>query len=593
MRIGESIKAQSSGIFRQLRSSVLNVGKASQRTGIMICGRGFVPGSVSGVSGVIHTGRIVERAQTLEILRITPLTRDEQTKEGDYVELRPYQKSCIEAIEAQPPGAYLCQLATGLGKTVIAANIPRQGRMLWLSHREELCRQPEKYFDCSFGIERAELRSNGEEVISASVQTLVRRLDKFKPDEFDIVVVDEAQHSPSKTYRKILQYFKPRKTIGNTATPSRGDKVRLDDIYEKIIFQRDLKWGIESGYLSDIYCLRCDIGYDLTGIRSSRGDYAPGELEERMEGTADAIAEAYQKYAVGQTLIFAVSVHQCEEIAKRIPGAVVVTGETKDREQILKDFTARKIPCIVNCMVFTEGTDLPLVETVLIARPTQSESLYCQMVGRGTRLSPGKDRLILIDCVGTSALNLCTAPTLLGIDMEDIPAEKRDEVQGELFELPEKAVAASDGPLSWIKSAKVVDLWKRKNGYDTRKISFTLLPTGELTVSLLDGKRITIPAPDALGQVLCNDGSRIPMQQAIDKVYAYLLRNHADERYLWDLDKVKSWGRNPATDKQIALVRRVLKEQTPEDLTKWQAKQFIDRLTANRKRGTRRAAARA
>lgn len=511
------------------------------------------------------------------------------------IQLRPYQKQCIEAIEAQPPGAYLVQMATGLGKTVTFANIPRHGeRMLILSHREELCIQPRKYFDCSFGIERAELHSNGEEVVSASVQSLIRRLDKFKPDDFGIVIVDEAQHSPSATYRKILDYFKPRKTIAVTATPNRLDGVRLDDIYSKIIFQRDLKWGIENGYLSDIFCRRCDIGYDLTGIRSSHGDYAPGELKERMEGTADAIAEAYRKYAVGQTLIFAVSVKQCNEIAQRIPGAVVVTGETKNREQIIQDFTDRKIPAIVNCMVFTEGTDIPLIETIIMARPTRSESLYCQMTGRGTRLYPGKKKLYLIDCVGTSSLSLCTAPTLLGVDMEAVPAEKRDEVQGNLFELPEKAAIASDTPLSWIKSTNIVDLWGKRNSYDTRDINFVLLPTGELIVSLLGGERITIPAPDALGQVTCKDGRKMPMQQAIDRVYAFLINRRPDQRYLWDLREVKKWGQAPATESQLKYVRRVLKDKTPDNLTKGEAGQFLNRLFAQKKqRGTMRKRVRA
>ena len=128
-----------------------------------------------------------------------------------------------------------------------------------------------------------------------------------------------------------------------------------------------------------------------------------------MDGTADAIAQAYRDLAHGATLIFAVSVHQAEEIASRITDAVVVTGNTKNRKAIIDDFTAGKIPCIVNCMVFTEGTDIPRVETVIVARPTQSEALYAQMVGRGLRLYPGKDKLTLIDCVGiTGRRSLCT-----------------------------------------------------------------------------------------------------------------------------------------------------------------------------------------
>ena len=287
------------------------------------------------------------------------------------MQLRPYQRECLAAIEAQPPGAYLCQMATGLGKTVTFANIPRRGeRMLILSHREELVEQPRKYFTCSYGVERAASRSAGEEVVSASVQTLVRRLDRFAPDEFGLVVCDEAHHAAAGTYRKIFDHFRPEKLIGFTATPNRGDKVRLNDVFQKIIFQRDLRWGIENGYLCGIQCLRVNIGYDLSAVHTRQGDYAPGELDQAMDGTADAIAEAYQKYAKGATLIFAVSVRHAREIADKIPGAVVVTGETRDRAAIIRAFTDGEIPVLVNCMVFTEGTDIPRVETVMVARPT-------------------------------------------------------------------------------------------------------------------------------------------------------------------------------------------------------------------------------
>ena len=159
------------------------------------------------------------------------------------MELRPYQRECIETIKAQAPGAYLAQMATGLGKTVTFANIPRHGeRMLILSHREELVEQPRKYFDCTYGIERASSRSHGEEVVSASVQSLVRRLDRFRPDDFRLIICDEAHHAAARTYRAIFDYFRPEKLIGFTATPTRGDKVRLDTVFQDIIFQRDLRW---------------------------------------------------------------------------------------------------------------------------------------------------------------------------------------------------------------------------------------------------------------------------------------------------------------------------------------------------------------
>lgn len=801
------------------------------------------------------------------------------------MQLRPYQQDCIAAIETQPPGAYLCQMATGLGKTVTFANIPRRGeRMLILSHREELVEQPRKYFTCSYGVERAASRSAGEEVVSASVQTLVRRLDRFAPDEFGLVVVDECfpgtvkvdgkpltsikngdiiaswnsqtgqieykpvthvfkrkpsemcvvilengqfipctpnhpfyvegvgyvpaiklqegfcvkricvhnlrkanrsgciyekpmenkngffqenrknllltgllkrifqtriernngenqqkvcqrkneakksdekpgskkenvgkaegnrslsensvwkrsrayssaaeyadcvegsesvcgvrnphkirgkirnaisellqgrhsnswgnvsyrnrrrksplyrkkragqkegvlfehirvarvevreqtsdrtfgglcpdgfvynleisgnhnyfadgilvhncHHAAAGTYRKIFDHFRPEKLIGFTATPNRGDKVRLNDVFQKIIFQRDLRWGIENGYLCGIQCLRVNIGYDLSAVHTRQGDYAPGELDQAMDGTADAIAEAYQKYAKGATLIFAVSVRHAREIADKIPGAVVVTGETRDRAAIIRAFTDGEIPALVNCMVFTEGTDIPRVETVMVARPTQSESLYCQMVGRGTRLYPGKEKLVLIDCVGvTGKASLCTAPSLLGIDMSSVPARKADEVQGDLFELPIRAAAASDCPESWVRNVEIVDLWAQEQRYQLHDVNWFKMPDGSLVCSLMDRKAITIPCPDALGSV-----NGVPMQEMLDRAYTVLTERYADQRHIWDLNAVRRWGRQPASENQLKIIRRRCRGFDADGLTKGQASQILNRL---------------
>ena len=490
------------------------------------------------------------------------------------MELRPYQKECIDTIMKQPPGSYLVQLPTGAGKTVIFTSIPRRGRVLVLAHREELVRQPAKYYDCPVGFEIAENKSNGEEVVIASVQSLVRRLHRFLPSDFDMIITDECQHSPARTYRKIYDYFSPRLHIGFSASPNRGDRVRLDDIFSKIIFQRDLRWGIENGYLADIYCLRVNIGYDLSAVHTRQGDYAPGELDQAMDGTADAIAEAYQKYAKGATLIFAVSVRHAREIADKIPGAVVVTGETRDRAAIIRAFTDGEIPVLVNCMVFTEGTDIPRVETVMVARPTQSESLYCQMVGRGTRLYPGKEKLVLIDCVGvTGKASLCTAPSLLGIDMSSVPARKADEVQGDLFELPIRAAAASDCPESWVRNVEIVDLWAQEQRYQLHDVNWFKMPDGSLVCSLMDRKIITIPCPDALGSV-----NGVPMQEMLDRAYTVLTERYADQRHIWDLNAVRRWGRQPASENQLKIIRRRCRGFDADGLTKGQASQILNRL---------------
>ena len=328
--------------------------------------------------------------------------------------------------------------------------------------------QPEKYFDCSFGIEQAEETSHGEEVISASVQSLIKRLDKFKPDDFDVLITDEAHHACAPTYRKIFDYFKPRLHLGFTATPNRNDGVGLKEIYQDIIFDRNLKWGIENGYLSDIHCLRVEIGYDLRRVAMRLGDYAPEALDRavNIESANKAVAEAYKLYAKPPCLIFCASVAHAENLAELIDGAVTVKGG-QERSGILEKFTNGEIPCITNCMVFTEGTDIPNINTVIIARPTKNISLYSQMVGRGTRLYEGKEYMTLIDCVGVGdEADLCTAPSLLGLDIKDIPPKLRKKVQGDLFDLPEIIDGCMDTPEVWIKNVQRVDLWAKHNNYD-------------------------------------------------------------------------------------------------------------------------------
>ena len=255
--------------------------------------------------------------------------------------LRDYQEECNELIDNLEPGSYLIQMATGLGKTATFTSIKRKGRVLVLAHREELVTQPIKYYDCPVGIEMANRKSNGEPVVIASVQSIIHRLENFKTDDFDLIITDEAHHAAAKSYRKIYEYFKPRLHLGFTATPNRGDNVRLDDIYQDIIFERDIKWAIQNKYLTDIYCLRVNIGYDISKVARRMGDFAPGELEEVMNQDVlnNAIAEAYKKYAKGQTLIFACSVDHAEAIAEKIPGAVAVTSKTKNRDELIKKFT--------------------------------------------------------------------------------------------------------------------------------------------------------------------------------------------------------------------------------------------------------------
>nr|DAQ56420.1 MAG TPA: Chromatin remodeling complex ATPase [Caudoviricetes sp.] len=493
--------------------------------------------------------------------------------------LRDYQQECHDLIETLDPGSYLIQMATGLGKTATFTTLKRKGRVLVLAHREELVTQPIKYYDCPVGIEMANHKSNGEDVVIASVQSIIHRLDKFKPDDFDMIITDEAHHAAAKSYRKIYEYFKPRLHLGFTATPNRGDNVRLDDIYQDIIFERDIKWAIQNKYLTDIYCMRVNIGYDISKVARRMGDFAPGELEEAMNQDVlnNAIAEAYKKYAKGQTLIFACSVDHAEAIAEKIPGAVAVTAKTKNRDELIKKFTNREIPVLVNCMIFTEGTDMPLVETVMIARPTSNSSLYTQMVGRGLRLYPGKEKLTLIDLVGTTGrANLCTAPSLLGIDLNTVPASKQDEIIGDLFELPDLITKKSDCPASWIRNVEIVNLWAKEQEYNTHGVNYFKMPNGDMVVSI-PKKKIRIPAQDELGKTTIG-GQKMSMQRALDKVFLYLQEEYPQYEYIWNVENMKKWGKYPASEKQIESIKRFMKDFDTENLNKMQATQILNRL---------------
>lgn len=462
--------------------------------------------------------------------------------------LRDYQEEIIKNLPEN--GKFLICLATGLGKTVLFSRIPRRGRVLILSHRQELVNQPLKYYECKTGIEMGEFTSDkNDDVVSACVPSFVNRYKAFAESEFDIIIVDEAHHSTAKSYLKIINYFKPRLLLGFTATPKRNDGIRLCDVYDYILADKNIKWGIENGYLSDIRCLQVNIGYDLSSVGTALGDYVASELSNAMDGKSEAIADVYKNHAVGATLVFCDSVEHCHELAVFIPGSIVVSSQTKEREKIIEKFTNGEIKCLINCMIFTEGTDLPFVETVIIARPTKNISLYTQMVGRGVRLHKNKPFLTLIDCVGVSNLNMCRAGSLLGFDVDLDPSTKKEtetlkELEKRLFEL-------SNTPIAWVNNIKAVDLWGKMNNYDFHNVNYWKDLNGNFILKLKGIEPIEIQHPTVLGKTFTQNGNLCDFQKSLDNVYSFLLKNHIDKRNLWDTKIIKRWSKENATKKQL------------------------------------------
>ena len=544
----------------------------------------------------------------------------------DLSKARDYQKECIAKIEEvrakEIPtkskianasfGAHLVVMATGLGKTVCLSHIPRHGRVLLLSHRDELVHQPEKYYInekvydkdgnllpvCTFGVEQAAEKSHGEEVISASVQSLIRRLDKFEPDYFDTIIVDEAHHIMAESYKKIISYFHPKMLLGFTATPDRNDKADLHQIFDDIIYMKDIKWGIQNNYLTDIECYQVNCGYNLDDIKIQMGDFHQPSLAAQMmlPEVMDRTVETYDKLHKGQTLIFAVNVDHAYALQKRIKNSVVVEASTPNRQQIFDDFTNRKIECLINVFIVTEGTDLPLIETVMMVRPTKNLSLITQCVGRGLRLSPGKKYCRLIDCVGTSKRKLATVGAMFGLDEGKVPESQKDRLQGCLITKMEDTIeACMDIPEFWI-SDKKINMFRDDNHVDLKDINFTPLADDTLVLSL-SGFKIIIPSTDALGNTKAifkrNGYKDAPspegsLQDTIDRVYNLLVTKFIDSRALWDLNIIRrTWGGREASPKQIAFIEKLQKITHVdlsgidlEHISKNQAGSLIDRMIA-------------
>lgn len=508
--------------------------------------------------------------------------------------LRGYQQDCVDVMDAAAPGSHLIHMATGLGKTYTFSSIERRGRVLVLSHRDELVHQPAGYYDVPVGFEAGAETSHGEEVVSASVQSLARRLDRFAPDEFDTIITDEAHHAAAPIYRRIYDHFSPRVHFGVTATPKRGDRLRLDDVFDDIIFSRDLLWGIRNGWLCDVEAKRVTVSYDPRSVKRSMGDYQLKAIDRAMNNPEcnSQVAEAYRRLAVGPTLVFAVSVDHARGLAEAIPGAVAVTGKTPmaERRDIVERFRRGEVPCLVNCMVFTEGADLPCTSTVIVARPTQNDSLYAQMVGRGLRTHPGKDHLTLIDCVGvTEDRRLCCAPTLIGLD----PREQM--VAGErLSAMEERVSAAADTPEGWLLMVRDVDVLEdgplAEAPSSVREVAWSRIYDGSYTVCVDKGVSYTVRCPDNVGHTtavlsrgalssVVADGK---FEDVIEEVSRGIAAAFRHSRSLWSTESALGWGSHPATSKQLGYlacligpeeVRRLL--DSGDGLTKYEASVLI------------------
>jgi superfamily II DNA or RNA helicase len=337
---------------------------------------------------------------------------------GQFVELRGHQEDALRALQTlRDEGNTIALLphATGTGKTVTAIADARRlgGRTLFVVHTKDLIEQAAGKFGelwpgapCGRFFDSA--RDTTEHVIVATVQSLSRNLTDFKPDDFHYLIIDEAHHAAAESYQQVLRYFRPRFTLGLTATPDRGDGQSALEVFRNAAHRLSLREAVECGELVPIRCVRVETNVDLSRVRFNAVQYNRRDIEEMVlvPGRDHLIVGTYLDHVPGRkAVVFCVNVDHGERLANQFRSKGVparsVSGRmpTRERQEALAAFQAGTTRVLCACDLLNEGWDCPDVEVLFMARPTLSKVVYLQQLGRGTRKAPGKEALLVFDLV--------------------------------------------------------------------------------------------------------------------------------------------------------------------------------------------------
>ena len=373
---------------------------------------------------------------------------------------RDYQREAIDRVMgdwAHGHRSLLLVLPTGAGKTVVSADIVRRvvqqtsQRAVFLAHRSELLTQSKDKIhlvapQMTVGLVQAATDELQRQVTVASVQTVTNeaRLQRLlQAGPYSLLVVDEAHHAASPSWVRVIQAMRNQnpdmRVLGLTATPGRSDGLTLDSLFEKISYTKSVLELIEEKWLVYPRAFRVNLDIDLdvvgSGGSGENKDLKDGDLAKLMvqKPVLDAVLGAYQQYGQGRTMIgFSVTVEHARLLAETFTAAGIksdyVTGDTshEQRQKLYADFRSGAMRVIWSCGVLTEGFDEPSAGGVLLARPTLSQALFIQMVGRGLRLFPLKNDCVVIDCAGNTRKHaIVQMSTLAGFERFEAP--KRDE----------------------------------------------------------------------------------------------------------------------------------------------------------------------
>ena len=377
----------------------------------------------------IHSVKLVEALKQGKFSK-------EYTFTTSYFDIKPfhYQNEILEKLEVERSvhNRYrnLLVAATGTGKTVISAfdyknfrSINKSSKLLFVAHRKEILQQAKATFqgvlkDNNFGdlwVDGMEPSSN--EYVFASVQTLNNRLKDITltPEYYDFIIVDEVHHISASTYRPIINYFKPKVLLGLTATPERMDNENiLEDFCNRIAAEIRLPEALNKKLLSPFQYFGITDSIDLTNVKWEKGKYVASELTSLYTKNNIRVGEIISnlnKYTNDindvRAIGFCATIEHATFMAEKfnlagLKAEYLTAKNSSERDKIREQFKKKEFNYLFVVDIFNEGVDIPEIDTVLFLRPTESLTVFLQQLGRGLRLSEGKDCLTVLDFVGNS-----------------------------------------------------------------------------------------------------------------------------------------------------------------------------------------------
>ncbi|KAI1205759.1 P-loop containing nucleoside triphosphate hydrolase protein [Annulohypoxylon truncatum] len=552
------------------------------------------------------------------------------------ISLRDYQEECIQSVLTSVKNGHKrlgISLATGAGKTVIFTqlidrikpNSDEVRQTLILAHRRELVEQAARhctnaYPHMSVEIEMGNMHASGAaDITVASIQSINsgERIEKFDPSRFKLVLVDEAHHIVAPQYLKTLEHFgldekkdDSPTLVGVSATFSRTDGLRLGAAIDEIVYHKDYVDMIGDKWLSDVIFTTVETKADISKVGSaSNGDFQTRELSRvvNTKQVNEVTVRSWLAKASGRksTLVFCVDLSHVDGLTETFRrfgvDARFVTGETPniERSKLIDDFKKQEYPVLVNCGVFTEGTDIPNIDCIILARPTRSRNLLVQMIGRGMRLHPDKKDCHIIDMVSSLATGIVTTPTLFGLDPSELVDKASVEDMRRLKSTRETGESEPIAKVTFVDYNSVFDLISDTSGErHIRSISQNAWVQVGLTKWILSGPGGTYIRLEMAGKdnfvawevrALPEGVAKSPYAKPRKLLQAPTLVDavHGSDKYASEqyphylISRYQNWRKSPPTDNQLEFLNKLRGKEdklTAMDITKGKAADMITKL---------------